>query len=154
MRLLSLALAAALCAPAFAQVKTADQARAAVRAELRDPASAQFRNVRARSGGGFCGEVNSKNGFGGMTGFAIFSVDASSEVIWLHEHKYPEYDAWEAFIRTQMVSPEETRTPRLNAAQRSLDFWEQQIAPCLSSETQAALRSSIARRRADIDKAR
>jgi hypothetical protein len=36
----------------------------AVRASLKDPDSAEFRNIH-----GICGEVNSKNGFGGMTGY-------------------------------------------------------------------------------------
>lgn len=48
---------------------------------LRDPASAQFRNVhRSWSPNGsatFCGEVNATNGFGGYTGFQRFISGAS-----------------------------------------------------------------------------
>lgn len=43
----------------------------ALKAKLRDPSSAEFTNVRiSRSAGvpAACGEVNSRNGFGGMTG--------------------------------------------------------------------------------------
>lgn len=46
-----------------------------VRDKLRDPDSAVFRNEAFYSGGVVpvvCGEVNSKNGFGGMTGFQRF----------------------------------------------------------------------------------
>jgi hypothetical protein len=46
-----------------------------VRTRLKDPDSAQFRNVRTYRGSGIpiaCGEVNSKNGFGGYTGFQGF----------------------------------------------------------------------------------
>lgn len=43
------------------------QAQAQIRALLRDPASAEFSAVRRR-GGAVCGMVNSRNGFGGMTG--------------------------------------------------------------------------------------
>jgi hypothetical protein len=47
-------------------------------AALKDPDSAKYRNlfVSRISGGGLalCGEVNSKNGFGGYTGFKGFTV--------------------------------------------------------------------------------
>lgn len=42
---------------------------------LKDPESADFRDVHFYSGGGVpvaCGEVNAKNGFGGFTGFERF----------------------------------------------------------------------------------
>lgn len=49
----------------------------AVRYKLRDPASAQFESLRAADDTGYfwCGRVNSRNGFGGMTGFVSFMVD-------------------------------------------------------------------------------
>ncbi|NQE62960.1 hypothetical protein [Caulobacter sp. RHG1] len=48
--------------------------------QLRDPASAQFRNVR--QGGAFvCGEINGKNGFGGYSGFTRFIGTDNSAVI-------------------------------------------------------------------------
>lgn len=40
---------------------------------LRDPASAQFRDV-VEHGGAVCGEVNGKNGFGAYAGFKHFIV--------------------------------------------------------------------------------
>lgn len=46
-----------------------------IRARLKDPDSAEFRNSRFYSGGpspAVCGEVNAKNGFGGFTGFERF----------------------------------------------------------------------------------
>ncbi len=48
-----------------------------VRENLKDPGSATFRDVsatRVRSTGdiAICGEVNSKNGYGGYTGFQMF----------------------------------------------------------------------------------
>lgn len=46
----------------------------AVRASLKDPDSAEFRNIR-----GICGEVNSKNGFGGMSGFKRYV--GNSEIV-------------------------------------------------------------------------
>ena len=53
-------------------------ARQAVVNKLRDPSSAQFRNVRRieLSNGStmFCGEVNSRNAYGGMSGFQRFEA--------------------------------------------------------------------------------
>jgi hypothetical protein len=46
-------------------------AQQAIKGKLRDPDSAQFSNLRVSSKAGMdivCGEVNSKNGFGGMGG--------------------------------------------------------------------------------------
>lgn len=50
-------------------------ARKAVEAKLRDPESAQYRNEHLGSFKGvpvICGEVNAKNGFGGMSGYERF----------------------------------------------------------------------------------
>lgn len=53
-------------------------ARQAVVNKLRDPSSAQFRNVRRieHSNGStmFCGEVNGRNAYGGMSGFQRFEA--------------------------------------------------------------------------------
>ena len=57
-----------------------------VRAQLKDPDSARFRNTRTYHGGGVpvaCGEVNSKNSFGGMGGFQRFV--AAGDIIALDE---------------------------------------------------------------------
>lgn len=43
------------------------KAQESVRALLKDPSSAEFRNMN-----GMCGEVNSKNSFGAYTGFVRF----------------------------------------------------------------------------------
>jgi hypothetical protein len=48
-------------------------AKDAVRDVLREPDTAQFRNV-VDHGHVVCGEVNAKNGFGGFTGFQDFYV--------------------------------------------------------------------------------
>ena len=50
-------------------------AQMAVQAQLRDPGSAQFRDVivvRQDSSTAVCGEVNAKNGFGGYIGYTSF----------------------------------------------------------------------------------
>ena len=58
------------------RIRTA--ARQAVTDKLRDPSSAQFRNVRriVHSNGStmFCGEVNGRNAYGGMSGFQRFEA--------------------------------------------------------------------------------
>ncbi|HRO33056.1 MAG TPA: hypothetical protein PLQ03_06545 [Brevundimonas sp.] len=57
-------------------------ARRALLGRLRDPDSARFRNVRrlpAPNGQVFCGEINTRNGFGGMTGFHRFQAYAGAD---------------------------------------------------------------------------
>lgn len=64
-------------------IKTQD----GVRHRLKDPASAEFRNVTFKRYEGtaiVCGEVNSKNGFGGYTGFQHF-VGAGESMVYLEE---------------------------------------------------------------------
>lgn len=65
-----------------------------VRARLKDPDSAKFRDTRFYSGGPaavVCGQVNAKNAFGGFTGFERFI--ASGEKL--------------AFLESDMASPSE-----------------------------------------------
>lgn len=59
--------------PALAQAPPSvdDAAKKAVLAKLKDPDSAQFRNIRAADGW-VCGEVNAKNSYGGYTGYSGF----------------------------------------------------------------------------------
>lgn len=66
-----------------------------VRRQLRDPASAKFRDVKSGKlpdtlvpgsfgtpgGTVVCGEVNSKNGFGGFAGFQKFIADVGSSAV-------------------------------------------------------------------------
>jgi hypothetical protein len=55
-----------------------ERTKDAIRAQMRDPSSVEFRNVAAfradpsRRAPTICGEVNGRNGFGGMTGFQGF----------------------------------------------------------------------------------
>ena len=49
-----------------------EQAKKAVLNGLKDPGSAQFKNVRQVRPGQFCGEVNAKNAMGGYVGFKQF----------------------------------------------------------------------------------
>ncbi len=48
---------------------------------LKDPASAQFRNMKQLSGSVFCGEVNSKNSYGAMGGFEKYVVQERIVII-------------------------------------------------------------------------
>lgn len=46
---------------------------------LKDPDSAKLRNVKVPTGAAYvCGEVNSRNAFGGMTGYKRFIAGAAS----------------------------------------------------------------------------
>lgn len=57
-------------------------AREFVKAILKDPESAEFRNEFVGAKGVPCGEVNAKNGFGGYTGFKRF-VSAGKEATFI-----------------------------------------------------------------------
>lgn len=58
-----------------------------VRAELRDPSSAEFSDVTVPHDGisTVCGRVNSRNGFGGMSGPQRFI--ATKDSVFLEEHQ-------------------------------------------------------------------
>lgn len=64
-----------LLAPVALNAAQTDAVEAGVRHGLKDPASAQFRNMRAGQNGEsvtVCGEVNARNSFGGFAGFSPF----------------------------------------------------------------------------------
>jgi len=59
----------------------------AVKSLLKDPDSAEFRGIeymRFKSGGFICGEVNSKNSFGGFSGWQHF-ISAGTQIVYLEE---------------------------------------------------------------------
>jgi hypothetical protein len=61
-----------------------DHANKLVKPALKDPDSAQFRGVFVSGNKLFwhvCGEVNSKNSFGGYTGFQRFMVDGDGKLV-------------------------------------------------------------------------
>ena len=64
-----------------------DKGKQAVKARLKDPGSAKFQNVYFHRGGMdipvTCGEVNSKNSFGGYTGFQRFVSGGKAELTFL-----------------------------------------------------------------------
>jgi len=64
-----------------------EQAQRAVLNLLKDPGSAQFRNVRKTKPGFVCGEVNAKNGMGGYVGFKQFewTILAPNDAIMLSD---------------------------------------------------------------------
>lgn len=72
-----------------------------VRERLKDPDSAKFRKSQTFHGGGVpvvCGEVNSKNSFGGMGGFQRFV--AAGEIIALDEQvEGGIQQVWDQFCR-------------------------------------------------------
>lgn len=84
-------------------LKTNDKASAITKAKsiiadsLKDPNSAQFRNVRVvpyEEGAVICGEVNAKNSYGGYVGFEAFVASTNSFAFERNysEGRYPELD--------------------------------------------------------------
>ena len=78
--LLLLVMAPAIAFPVWTQGEMSKAQEAAIEQaasrDLRDPGSAQFRNlvrlVSDQGGEAYCGEINAKNAFGGYTGFVRF----------------------------------------------------------------------------------
>lgn len=71
------------------------KATASVANSLKDPSSAQFRNVRIASykgGSVVCGEVNGKNSYGGYVGFRPFVAGISESMFESRGGRYPEID--------------------------------------------------------------
>jgi hypothetical protein len=61
------------------------RAKDSVREQLRDPESAQFKDVSISHTGAICGQVNARNGYGGMSGFKFFFADKDGYVARLQE---------------------------------------------------------------------
>jgi hypothetical protein len=59
---------------------TLQEALSRLSEELRDPASAQFRNLKLSTRGVVCGEVNAKTDSGRYAGFITFVVDGHNVV--------------------------------------------------------------------------
>lgn len=79
-------------------------AKEAMKASLKDPASAKYQNVFAHpvtknpGAFAFCGEVNAKNGFGGYTGFERFIAGPGIAVT---ESSMPDFGtAWSQLCTT------------------------------------------------------
>ena len=84
----------------FLQSKTEqaliDASLEATRNQLKDPGSAQFRNVRLvqhPKGKVVCGEMNAKNSYGGYVGFKVFAASPLGATIQQTGGRYAEVDA-------------------------------------------------------------
>ena len=76
-------------------------AKDAVKERLREPKSAEFRNVNVvryqEKINVVCGEVNAKNGFGGMTGFQPFLSLGSASMTWLSLDSKEFAESWNKY---------------------------------------------------------
>lgn len=73
-----------------------EKAKFVVADSLRDPSSAQFRNVRVvpfGQGSVICGEVNGKNAYGGYVGFVPFAAGVTSAQIASYSSRYADINA-------------------------------------------------------------
>jgi hypothetical protein len=83
-KLICAVLVITLCSSSFAKPSESalvSKAKEAIREQMKDPASVEFRNVilNAKSGA-VCGEVNAKNSFGGYTGFTQFAFGSDGSI--------------------------------------------------------------------------
>ena len=80
-----------------------DRGKDLVKDKLKDPSSAQFRNVYFHRNKGqppiTCGEVNSKNGFGGYVGFQPFLSAGTPEFTVLREDVSDFKNLWNRLCR-------------------------------------------------------
>lgn len=88
----ALAAVALICACSSAE----REAQTAVKQQLTDPESAQFRNLSEHEAW-ICGEVNSKNRLGGYVGFRIFIYGKSGESVVIDPQEYLTPQAKEVF---------------------------------------------------------
>jgi hypothetical protein len=72
-----------------------EKAKIIVADSLKDPSSAQFRNVRIadyQNKKVICGEVNGKNSYGGYAGFSLFVSGISLASIYSSESRYADIE--------------------------------------------------------------
>lgn len=111
-------LALAGCKPG--DEKAISLAKSEVAANLKDPASAQFRNVKVakktdaedgRVVAVVCGEINGKNGFGAYAGFHPFFVELSMKPKGVFS-KGVDYTLGDYFLSTKDTPPPPAYTER------------------------------------------
>jgi len=104
--LVALAIAAASPIPASAQtdareVAWIEKGKAMVQSKLKDPGSAEFKDVfffRGRDGIPMtCGQVNGKNAFGGRPGFRRFISAGSAEMTFIEDEVSEFSELWGRF---------------------------------------------------------
>jgi|JRYL01.1.fsa_nt_gb hypothetical protein len=64
-----------------AESEAIDTAKERILANLKDPDSVKFRNVKAFENGAVCGEYNARNSYGGYVGYKHFGYTASGASI-------------------------------------------------------------------------
>lgn len=101
--------------------RSAGQARTTLSAELKDYPSSRFQSVRAILPNGrkfpyFCGQINSKNSFGGYIGWKDFYVDGGLFEI------MPEYDSSRPMISRLVRDDWRKRCGYGNGAIDTLDY--------------------------------
>lgn len=95
---------AALASPIIIDVYKIKKAENMIKSRMKDPSSAQFRNIKIKSDSlvdEVCGEVNGRNSMGGYVGFSLFIVtmykDGDKEPFVQWQSQYQESDSSEAF---------------------------------------------------------
>lgn len=123
--------------------QTTRAAKERVAAQLRDPASAQFRNVRT-SGGVVCGEVNGKNAYGAYAGFSRFIVNPAVGDVLTDPGSGPTDDEAEmARLRCERATAEPLyseaeRELRVMACRQAADMYEKRAEAKMFEASYAA----------------
>ncbi|HHA1236450.1 TPA: hypothetical protein ACOEEP_004572, partial [Enterobacter kobei] len=118
--LLALAVTLVLAGCKPGEEKAISLAKSEVSANLKDPASAQFRNVKVskmtdaedgRVVAVVCGEINGKNGFGAYAGFHPFFVELKMKSKGMFS-KGVDYTLGEHFLSSRETPPPPAYTER------------------------------------------
>ena len=92
-RLIVVVILACLCSQAIAKSEPKEilVARETIKNNLKDPDSAKFKNERM-SGDVVCGEVNSKNSYGGYNGFKRYMVQGGT--VYFEGEEWTQFSNW------------------------------------------------------------
>jgi hypothetical protein len=64
---------------------------AAIKSKLKDPDSAEFRDIKRRGALDYCGWVNAKNSLGGYVGYSVFFANAKWTLILNADESEPDF---------------------------------------------------------------
>lgn len=143
---LRLAVGMVFCAGAAAAESDRSSAIEQLKASLKDPESAQIRNVTTATSldgvAATCGEVNAKNSYGGYNGFTPFSVSAAGVALYGPGNYDPRYPLSGCAGRER-----ELDAKAHNEAMFQCDVVEEMLRTARISGRDAALEGALSRLR-------
>lgn len=100
--------------------QTIRKAHDAVKENLFDPNSAEFRNDRVMDDGTVCGEVNAKNRMGGYVGFTDYSVSPYAILVHMDDRARDDCDEEQVAMRIEARKEREEQRKVSSQSSQSL----------------------------------